>query len=75
MTQVGTYYSVVAQTLPWTSKMRQPVGCYTNKDLANKVANFIRDRNIDKLPGGIDVFVEHYQGEFVKCSAGVRSVT
>ena len=54
-------YEVVAITYPWTYDMRQKVGLYENKDLADKVAALVWGMHRNNHPGGIRVSVEGCQ--------------
>lgn len=69
---VQLYYAVVAKTQPWTDETRQIVGYYKHEALAKRVAELVRDVNMNEHPFGIDVNVEKNEGEVVVCEAGVR---
>jgi len=72
MTLITTFYCVTGKTAPWSSEMEQTVGYYSNEQTAHKVAKFVREINMPELPGGIDVDVQKYQGEVIRCPAGLR---
>lgn len=65
-----TYYRVYGKTTPFTTEMEQTVGCYTNKQTAEKVANLIREINMNELPAGIDVYCDLYKGNVERISEG-----
>lgn len=54
----GICYGVVAMTFPWTFEMRQQVGYYGNKELAERVAGLVKAMNRNDHRGGVNVFVE-----------------
>jgi hypothetical protein len=51
-------FQVIAMTCPRTYEMRQSVGSYESKELAEKVADVVQQIYQNQIPGGIHVVIE-----------------
>lgn len=69
---ISKYYVVSVNNFPFNHKDAVEVGCYTTKDIAERVTIFIRDTIGQQISGGIDIELQDYEGEMVKTPIGLR---
>ena len=65
------FYSVSAKTYPFTEDTRILIGNYSSQKVALAAAEIIRENNMQKLPGGIDVFCDCFANPLTDSNQGI----
>jgi hypothetical protein len=71
MTITSEYYTVTVNTYPFEPRGEKEVGCYSNRDLAERVAKFVRVA-FEQPVSNFDIRIHNFQGEMVETSLGIR---
>ncbi len=56
------FYRVSAKVAPWDEQSRKTIGFYSHERVALAATQIVRENNMQRLPGGIDVFCDPFRG-------------
>jgi len=66
------YYSVQINIFPFQFGKEKEIGCYSEMDIAERVAKWIRVTFEQTVAGGMDISIRNYKAEMIKTSVGLR---
>lgn len=71
--QEYVFYRVSAKVAPWDESSRKIIGYYSYETVALEATKIVRENNMQRLSGGIDVFCDGYRGTEKQLTDAVKA--